>query len=354
MSATIMRQIDKIFKGGEYLKVCLYFEGYEKIKQSGIGKAMQHQTAALKANGIDYTLDADDDYDILHINTIFFKSRGVIKKARRRGAKVIYHAHSTPEDTRNSFLFSNLASGIVKRYLISLYKKADFIITPTPYSKSLVEKYVADVPVRAVSNGIDLNRFCTSSEKAEKFRNYFGLKKDEHVIVSAGLWIKRKGILDFIEVARRMPDIKFIWFGHTNPALIPREIRRAVKSDHPSNVIFPGYMSGDVFEGAFAGADLFFFPSLEETEGIVILEALASRALTVIRDIPVYDGWMENGVNCYKGKNIDEFVELINKALKSDNTQIIENGHKTAEERSLENVGKILGEIYKDVYSGNY
>lgn len=41
------------------------------------------------------------------------------------------------------------------------------------------------------------------------------------------------------------------------------------------------------------GADAFFFPSREETEGIVVLEALASRQHLVLRDIPVYDGWVD-------------------------------------------------------------
>ena len=34
----------------------------------------------------------------------------------------------------------------------------------------------------------------------------------------------------------------------------------------------------------------FFFPSREETEGIVVLEALASHQHVVLRDIPVYHG----------------------------------------------------------------
>ena len=330
------------------MKVCLYFENYENIKQSGVGKAMQHQVAALKSNNIEFTFDPDDDYDILHINTIFLKSSHIIAKARKKGAKIIYHAHSTPEDTRNSFMFSNFVSGIVKWHLLHLYKKADYIITPTPYSKMLLENHGITVPITPLSNGIDLERFFKNEEKARKFREYFNIKKGEKVVVSAGLWIKRKGILDFIEVARKMPDVKFIWFGWTNPRLIPKEIRKAIKKNHTPNCIFPGYMSGDIFEGAFS-ADLFFFPSLEETEGIVILEALASKTLTVIRDIPVYYEWMQDGVNCYKGKSNDDFVNIIRDSFSKDNKDIINNGYKTAQERSLQNIGKKLGEIYNTV-----
>ena len=300
------------------MKVCLYFENYEEIKQSGIGKALEHQTKALSENGISYTLNPDDDYDILHINTIFFRSNKIIKKARKKGAKVIYHAHSTPEDTKNSFLFSNVKfiSNIVKNHLLSLYKKADYIITPTPYSKMLLENHGIKTKITALSNGIDLSKFSKDAKKGAAFRKHFNLSPTQKVVVSAGLWIKRKGILDFVKVASLMPDVTFIWFGYTDPMLIPKEINDAIKNK-PENCLFPGYMSGDVFEGAFSEA-LFFFPSLEETEGIVILEALASKAPTVIRDIPVYDGWMQNEVNCFKGKDVNDFVKLI-----SSNTQLI-------------------------------
>ena len=63
-------------------------------------------------------------------------------------------------------------------------------------------------------------------------------------------YFRRKGIEDFVEVARRMPDVRFIWLGSINLWLIPRKIRRLVLFDHPDNVEFPGYFKGAVFQGA--------------------------------------------------------------------------------------------------------
>ena len=63
-----------------------------------------------------------------------------------------------------------------------------------------------------------------------------------------------------------MPDVRFIWLGSINKWIIPRKIRRIVEKDHPSNVEFPGYFKGAVFQGAMTGSDAFFFPSYEETE----------------------------------------------------------------------------------------
>lgn len=331
------------------MKVCLYFEGEKFISTSGIGRALKHQKAALASAGIDYTLDPDDEYDILHINTVGPSSSSVIAKARRRNKKVIYHAHSTEEDFRNSFVLSNQIAPVFKKMLMSLYPKADYIITPTPYSKTLLEGYGITLPIVAISNGIDLNRFHYDQEKIKAFRRYFSLNDDEKVIIAVGLYFERKGILDFVEVAKNLPQYKFIWFGHTPLYSIPKKIRDVVMETHPKNVIFPGYVKGPIIEGAYAGADCFFFPSKEETEGIVVLEALASAQKVVLRDIPVYDPWLIHGVNCFKGKDNDEFIELIKQSVENDHAEITENGRVTAETRSIRDVGQQLKSVYEAV-----
>lgn len=109
--------------------------------------------------------------------------------------------------------------------------------------------------------------------------------------MSAGLLIKRKGVHDFAEIARRLPQYKFIWFGDANLALVGREVRRAVKNA-PANLTFAGYVDKPALRAALSGSDLFLFPSYEETEGIVVLEALAMKIPTLLRNIPVYDGWI--------------------------------------------------------------
>lgn len=334
------------------MKVLLYFEGEKILAKSGIGRALDHQKRALTEVGIEYTLDPNCvDYDILHINTYGINSRNMVAKARRMGKKVIYHAHSTEEDFRNSFIGSNQLSPLVKKYLISLYTKADYLITPTEYSKSLLEGYGIDVPISAVSNGIDLEKYDRSSEKEKYFREYFQLAPDQKVVICVGLFFERKGIIDFVEVARKMPEYTFIWFGHVAMYSIPKNIRDIVKEDHPENVIFPGYIKGDIIEGAYSGADLFFFPSYEETEGIVVLEALASKQNVLVRDIPVYNGWLENGYNCYMGTNNQEFQELITGILNQELPDLTKNGYQTAEEKSIREIGIELKEIYEKVMS---
>ncbi len=332
------------------MKVLIYFEGQQLLSKSGIGRAFDHQKKALESAGVPYSTDENElDYDILHINTYGLNSQRMVRRAKRADKKVIYHAHSTEEDFRNSFIGSNQVSAIYKKHLVRLYSSADFIITPTLYSKKVIEGYGIEQPIEAISNGIDLTRFNRNVEKEKQFRDYFQLPLDKKVIISVGLYFERKGLVDFVEVARRFPEYTFIWFGHTPLYTIPKKIRAIIQGDHPDNVIFPGYIKGDIIEGAYTNADLFFFPSYEETEGIVVLEALASRQHVLVREIPVYDGWLVPGENAYMGRTNEEFCNQIEQIIEKKAIDLRENGWQTAQGKSIQAIGQQLKSVYEKV-----
>lgn len=330
------------------MKVALYFESEKFIQTSGIGRAFAHQKMALERAGIAYTSDPEDTYDILHINTVGVNSSNVIEQARKKGAKVIYHAHSTEEDFRNSFVLSNQIAPFVRHHLIHNYSMADAIITPTPYSKRLLENYGITLPIYAVSNGIDIERYKYNAEEVKAFRRYFSLSEDQKVVIGVGLYFERKGIHDFMEVAKYFPELTFIWFGHTPLYTVPQSVRDVIKHA-PRNVILPGYVRGPIIEGAYSSADCFFFPSYEETEGIVVLEALASRCPVLIRDIPVYEDWLIDGIHCHKGSDNAEFIDLIRHIIQKDFPSCADAAYEVAAQRDIKIIGQELKRIYTKV-----
>ncbi len=330
------------------MKVLLHTDKMEQVEKSGVGRAILHQQKALDLVGVSYTLDPNDDYDIIHINTIFPESFLMGKKAKKLGKKVIYHAHSTEEDFRNSFLLSNQVAPLFKSWLKTCYSSADLILTPTPYSKRLLEAYDLGKEIIAISNGIELDFFKKDEELGKRFREEFNFSKDDKIVMAVGLYIERKGILDFVELAKSMPEYKFIWFGFTNLNLVPMKIKEAVETKL-DNLYFPGYVPREILRGAYSGADLFFFPTQEETEGIVLLEALASKIPVLTRDIPIYEGWFVDGVNIYKGKNNAEFKEKIVGILEGRLPDLTEEGYKVAKERDIKQIGIQLKAIYEKV-----
>ena len=333
------------------MKVLLYFENQKALRQSGIGRALVHQKKALELAGVDYTLDFNDnDYDVVHINTLFFDSYKKLKKCKKKGLKVIVHGHSTVEDFKYSFRVWRLIAPIYNHLILRMYRKADVIITPTEYSKSLIEAYKGvNCPVYAISNGIMLEDYKYEPEKALKFEEYFKFDPNKKIVICAGLYFERKGIRDFFEIARQMPDVEFIWFGYLKPYMTQLKILKAIKK-RPKNVTMPGYVDIEVLRGAFMKADAFLFLSHEENEGIAVLEALASKLPVIVRDIGVFKGWLEDKVNVLKGNTIEDFKANLEYVFNNDMTEITENAYKVVEERNLLDIGNKIKAVYESVY----
>lgn len=332
------------------MKVLLFFENQKKMKQSGIGRALTHQKEALSLAKIDYTLNYNDQFDIAHINTLFFESYRVLKMCKKQGKKVIVHGHSTKEDFKYSFRLWWLLAPLFNHLILRMYRHADAIITPTLYSKSLIEHYKnVNCPVYAISNGIRLEEYIYNEDNALSFDSYFNFKNCK-IVICAGLYFDRKGILDFFEVAKKMPDVKFIWFGYLKPIMTQMKILKAIKHK-PDNVFMPGYVDIKVLRGAFHRADAFLFLSKEENEGIAVLEALASNLVTIVRDIGVFKDWLIDGENCFKGNTINDFIDKLNYVFSHDMTNIKKRAYQVVKDRTLDKIGNQLKEVYYKVYN---
>ena len=326
--------------------VHIYSGSLALVSKSGVGQAAKHQRAALESVGVHIVTDWDCRAEVVHINTVLPVSLWAARHARRRGQKVIWYGHSTEKDFRNSFTGSNLLAPLFKQWLRLCYNQADLIITPTPYSAKELAGYRLRPTIVPLSNGVDTRFFAPNPASRSILREKYRLAADKSVVISVGHYMQRKGILDFIALARKMPQVQFLWFGYTDPHLVPHNVKAAM-ADAPENLRFPGFLSQAELRTAYCGADAFLFCSYEETEGIVVLEALACGIPTVVRDIPVYNGWLREGQNVYKASGTDEFQQKAEGLLTGTLPDLTAAGRRVAEERSLSVMGERLREVYR-------
>ncbi len=277
---------------------------------------------------------------------MFPKSFFLALRAKRLGIPLVYHAHFTMEEFRNSYVGSNLFAGLFKLWIKLCYSMGDVIVTPSEYSKKLLESYHIKKDIVVISNGIDLSEYNKNESAGKDFRVKYGYSDSDKVIMSAGLTIKRKGILDFIELAKRMPQYKFIWFGSADLRFVGKEVRRAVAEDIP-NLTFAGYVPPEQLKAAYSGSDLFLFPSYEETEGIVVLEALAMKIPVLLRNIPVYDGWLVDVKHLYKADSIEAFEKTACMILEHQLPELTEWGYDAVEKKNIQHIGSQLLGAYK-------
>ena len=328
------------------MSIYLYRGGEKLVGRSGVGQAIRHQAECLSRCGLPVTDRFAPDTDAVHINTVLPDAVVTALLARLRGRKVVWYGHSTMEDFRGSFRGSDLLAPLFRRWLTFCYGLGDVVLTPTPYSRRLLAGYGLRKPVYSLSNCVDVDFFHPDAAAKDTFRKRYHLGANEKTVISVGHTIARKGLPEFLELARRMPDVRFLWFGWTDPRLVPAAITRAIRNA-PPNVLFPGFVDRERLREAYQGADVFAFLSHEETEGIVVLEALACGIPTVLRDIPVYDGWLEDRKTVYKASNPGEFQRIVMDLLAGTLPDLTAAGRQAAEERSLEAVGERLKDIYR-------
>ncbi len=329
------------------MKILLYNGGEKIMHKSGVGRAMDQQKKALSDAGVAYTQDSTDSYDVVDLNTILPDSLFQGVKAKITGRKVVYHGHSTEEDFKNSFIGTNLMAPFFKQWLRVCYGTADAVVAPTPYAQKLLEGYGINTPIYSISNGVDTAYYTHSNEDRKAFRKKYGIRDNEKVVLSVGLCIERKGIFDFVALAEMLPQHQFYWFGEAGP-LVPAQVHSLIKNA-PGNCHFPGYIEREEIKQAYSGADVFLFLTHEETEGMVLLEALSMEIPVLVRDIPIYEDWLRKDVDVYKAKELPEFYEALKGMLEGEKPRLTASGRLVAEERSILNTGKKLKVVYESV-----
>lgn len=329
------------------MKVSHYFE-WEEYITGGHAQSVNNQRKIMDRRGIEYTTDPDLDADLLHLNNMGPKSIYYASKARGRGVPVVVHAHQTAEDFRESFAFSNLLAKPMKPYLRYAYSLADHLVCPSEHNRDVLDEY-ADAPKTVISNGFDPELLEGFEDLREEYLERYDL--DPPVVFNVGHVIERKGLASFVETARAMPELDFVWFGYLNPAggeldrfLKSRDTRRLVESA-PDNCQFTGYVQD--IRGGFAAGDIFFWPSKNENEGIALLEAMGCGKPLVIRDIATYD-WLEDGIHCLKATGgFEAELDAMRDADLRD--RLGRNAEQQSRAFTLETVGDDLEALYRDL-----
>lgn len=319
------------------MKVCIYLEDNKYLKIGGVNRAYKNKIKAYELNKLNYTTDPyKKDYQILQIEFPGIKSLRILKKMKKEGKKILISTHITAEDFRETFSFGRLFFPIIKKYLSYFYSHADMLISPSNYTKKLVLDYGVKKPIVAISNGIDPDFIKYGEKKRKKWA------KKKMVVGNVAFATKRKGVLTFNRIADTFPNVGFKWVGGVHRNIL----FNVDKLDRPPNLNFTGYVK-DV-KDAYSSFDVFLFPSFEENQGIVILEAASFGLPIIIRDIPVYRDWLKNGVNCIKCRNDEDFAKGLKKIIenKKFREKLGRNAIKMAKKHSLKNIGKELKNIY--------
>jgi 1,2-diacylglycerol-3-alpha-glucose alpha-1,2-glucosyltransferase len=267
----------------------------------------------IEKEGINIVFDVDSDFDLIHIHVPLTKAYFLSRRNNNGNHKpVIFHGHMT-EDT---FPIGSQLRFIIRKWIKKIARESDLILCPSLSTERYFKEHFPEKNIKQLNYGINLDNYAYSHEDGINFRRRYRIGTKETVVCCVGGMTYRKGIDEFYEIARRFPDIRFMWIGglffrNQHIYKIYNKIDRNSINIHdlPDNVISTGYTTH--ISAALSASDIFFFPSRQETQGLALVEAAANNRAIVTRDLPVFKEWLTHGHDCLMGACLDDFAEHI-------------------------------------------
>ncbi|KNY28219.1 glycosyltransferase family 4 protein [Pseudobacteroides cellulosolvens] len=293
----------------------------DKIKGQGVGSAYLEQVELVrKGLGDRYAVVTNKLKlaDIMHYHTFDLQFYFLSSLAKFKGVNVGY-VHLLPETVDGSLEFPTLIKKIFYKYIISFYKKMDYLVTVNPYFIKLLKNYgVNESKITYIPNFVSIKNFYPiKPDKKLEIRRKYGIGENEFVVLGVGQVQTRKGVMDFIETAKNLSNIRFIWAGGFSFGRITagyKELKKIV-DDPPSNVEFPGILDREHMNELYNIANVLFLPSYSELFPMTILEAFNCKLPILLRDLDIYPDVFFDYYQ--KGSNVKEFTDII-RAMSDD------------------------------------
>lgn len=323
----------------------------DKIKGQGVLSAHDEQVNLVKEIK-DFNIEENkiDCCDITHFHTVNFEYFLLLPFLKNKSTTIGY-VHFVPETLENSLHLFKPFKHIFYKYLIKFYSSMDKLVVVNPYFIDILSSYGIDKnKIQYIPNFVSSDNFYKKTKKQkDELRDIFDIPKNKFVVLSVGQLQKRKGVLEFIDLAKSMPDIEFLWAGAAVFGKMSEgydEIKTAISNNLPSNVHFLGLINRSQMNDIYNLADVMFLPSYEELFPMCILEAMCVNLPILTRDLDIYNGILFDFY--LSGDNNDEFKELILKLR--DNKEFYENMSKKSKEGNIyyskENVKKMWEDFY--------
>merc|ERR1711879_146981 len=174
----------------------------------------------------------------------------------------------------------------------------------------------------------------------------WGVSAEQKVLLYVGRIAAEKNIPLAIQAYQRAqlqhPDIKLVMVGDG-------PMREDLHKEYP-DIVFAGVQTGDTLARYFASADVFVFPSLTETFGLVTLEAMASGLPVVAFDMAAAHKYVSPGLEGVLATVDDElsFIQSLDALLAMDVTVLGSQARRKAETLSWDAVGTLLMTLLED------
>lgn len=225
-------------------------------------------------------LAAAAECDLIHIQTPFVAHYVGLKVARSLGKPVLATYHTLFEEYLQHYA-PFLPAGWLRRQARAFSRRQcnalDAVVVPSTAMRDRLAGYGVTTPMTVLPTGIPLANFADGQGAA--FRAAHDIPMDRPVALFVGRVAHEKNIgflLEALVRTHRVCPAALLLITGEGPAM-PELRRQAVALGVADSVRFLGYLDREkALRDCYAAADVFVFASRTETQGLVLLEAMAS------------------------------------------------------------------------------
>ena len=244
----------------------IYFDPEDRLMKYG---AALKQLPALKKQ----------KYDIIHVNTPFIAHYLGLKLAKLLQIPCVETYHTFFEDYLHHYLPwipQGIARGLARYISKKQCNAVDAIVVPSQPMLDVLRKYGVNASANVIPTGLQAGSFAPAD--GLQFKKKHGIDHKRPMLLYVGRVAFEKNIPFLFQMtkqlAERHPNVLLVVAGEGPAEQSLHQLAVTLKIE--DNVKFIGYLDRDTeLNACYQSADVFVFSSKSETQGLVLLEAMA-------------------------------------------------------------------------------
>ncbi|MEN6391715.1 MAG: glycosyltransferase family 4 protein [Syntrophomonas sp.] len=291
--------------------------------------------------------------DLIHVHSPF--TMGWVGKlyANKYKIPLVFTYHTLYESYAHYVpVAQDLAREMASKFSTMFCNHCDHIVVPSPEIKDVLLAGEVLSPISVIPTGVSLEKF--EGGDPNWLREQFNIAPDKKILLFVGRLTKEKNleflIRAFQDIHHKMPGTVLVLTARGPLEQNLKELSEAlgVRED----VIFTGALPFETLVHAYHSADLFVFSSMTETQGLVLLEAMACGLPVVAVKASGVQEMVDHEVDGLLTEcRVDKFSEAVCRVLGSGDTyeKLKANSYKKADKLSSTNMVKRLEELYLEL-----
>lgn len=304
------------------LRVNIVSESDITVQGHGVHTAYDEMATALEKRE-DITIIRGEfgelvDCDVIHFHTI---GNRTWRKLFQRGPKKVVTAHIVPASLIGSIILAKYWAPLARLYMRWYYNRADKVLAVSGMVAQVLhdELHVPKEKIETFYNTVDMASYAPGKNSRSDARAKFGIAEDAFVVLGNGQVQPRKRLDVFVEMAKALPDVQFVWVGGIPFKQLGADHNQMsqLMENTPDNMKMTGVIPHRDVYAYLHAADVFCLPAEQENHPMCVLEAAGAGLPIILRDLPEYDDTFQNDV--IRCKTSKEFIAAVKK-LKDDTT----------------------------------